>query len=343
MRKEQFSIGDLTVDVIRGGGLDPFTKRFYLDPVNGSDGNDGLAITRAKKSFAAGYALLTTNKNEVLYVLPGASANVITADIDWTKSYTNLIGLGGPNNQARGTRLSSLAYRGGCIISSTAEAVESVMHVTGDRNIFKGIIFNNGGANAACLNAVHLETGAGNYFKECTFQGINTTNQDIATASSLDIGANAHSPLFEDCIIGANTYTWTRTAVGGHLYFSNVTSAANPQNGIFRRCMFLSKSDTAGVPMVHSALGTRTLDRIWIFEDCIFDNFHTAGTDLTQVFLGEGSGGMMHHLYLRNCSAYGYAEWTQTDTEPDCMIRANMPITGLGGGLMRRPSGTYAA
>lgn len=342
MRKEQFSVGDLTVDVIRGGGLDPFTKRFYLDPVNGSDGNDGKAITRAKKSLAAGYALLTANKNEVLYVLPGASANVLTAEFDWTKAYTNLIGLGGPNNQARGTRLTSLAYRGGCIISSTAITVASVLHLTGDRCTFSGIIFNNGGANAACLNAVKV-AAVGDTFLGCTFQGINNTEQDIVTASSLDIANGCHAPYFEKCIIGANTFTFTRTAAGGHLYFSNAVGGAAPQNGVFKDCMLLSRSETAACPMVYfNPATTASIDRLWLFDNCIFENFSTALVAMTAVFLPLDSGGSAHNILLKNCAAFGYTEWCQTDTSP-AFIQASMPITGLGGGLSRYPSGISGA
>ena len=44
-------------------------KRWYLDAVNGADGNDGLSYETAFKTLPVAYAALTANKNEILLKL----------------------------------------------------------------------------------------------------------------------------------------------------------------------------------------------------------------------------------------------------------------------------------
>src|SRR4030066_624611 len=103
-RHQNLSVGELTVDTIMGGASLPmYTKKIFVDPVNGSDGNSGLSISNAKKSFGAGYAMITSAKNEAMILVPGASGFTLTAVVDWTKSASHLIGLspGRMNNRCK--------------------------------------------------------------------------------------------------------------------------------------------------------------------------------------------------------------------------------------------------
>jgi len=168
MRYEQLSIGEATIDMIRGGAsLDMFTKKIFVDPVNGSDSAyAGKSISNAKKTLAGGYAALTTNKNEALILVPGASYHGLTETFVWGKSFTHLVGLAGPG-----------VYGGRNRIYDTAAFATILFSMTGIGNIFKNIHWQRDFSSAIGLQNFTLGTNASyNYFEDCQF------DSPIATA-----------------------------------------------------------------------------------------------------------------------------------------------------------------
>ena len=192
MRKEMFSVGELTVDVIRGGGLDMFTKKFYVDPVNGSDGNPGTSLTNAKKTLAAGEDLLTANKNEALLLLPGASYHGLTSTFTWDKNYTHLIGLAGPG-----------VYGGRCRIYDTAAFATILFSITSLGGIFKGIHWQRDFDSALGVQNVTLGASASyNYFEDCQFDAPIMQSLGAAAYRNLTLTSGARSNTFRRCTIG---------------------------------------------------------------------------------------------------------------------------------------------
>ena len=75
---------------------------------------------------------------------------------------------------------------------------------------------------------------------------------------------------------------------------------------------------------------------MWLFEDCTFYNFYAnSATGLNQVF--DDNENRSHHIVLRHSTGVGYDEWQDADSAQK-WITADMPITGLGGGLCRPPT-----
>lgn len=300
-------------------------KKIYVDATYGSDGGDG-SKSSPMKTLMAGYSHLRTGRGDTVFIANGDY--VLTAEFDWSKSDTNLVGLY--------ENIEGDYTQGGVNIYTTTATVVNTVHITGTRCLFQNLKINNAGAAAACLNAVFL-CGAGAVFKNVAICGAQAATQcDTALATSLCIGRGGYFPKFEDCVIGTNTQTTRTGATNSHLHFTSLGGGLYcPDNGTFKRCKFLSISVDATTPMVYML--THSIDRIWLFEDCTFYNFYVAtGALLNQVF-NDADTYYTHQVVLKRCTAIGYTEWQTADIGFKS-IQTDMSVTGLGGGLARMPT-----
>jgi len=277
-------------------------------------------------SLASAYAAVTSGQNDTIFVTPGTYLE--TATLDWAKSYVNLIGLGGANIYGDWTLTGTTIY-------TTDTAVDYVVDISGARNTFRNLCFNNYGNNAACLSAVR-NNGYGNSFYNIHFQGLMVANQ-VATAgcSSLDIGKGGHYPLFSGCIIGGNEWATRTNTTQGTLLFSG-TSSPPPANGRFLNCQFMMRSETAAVPLVYTATA-HSAGRNWLFQDCTFTNFSVNYAQKLNRVFQFATPVSTSYFILKKCTAIGFTEWQTADQEE--WIVTDMPIVGVGGGLGRAPTG----
>ena len=292
--------------------------RTQLESMNVSSGSISTTLATAENR-------LTANRNDIVLAMPGSYTQ--TTELAWDKDHTHLLGLGGPNNEGDHS-LSGVTF-----YTSTTQVGET-MDITGDRCIFQNFLIGNGGDHGDNVGAVNVD-GWGNYFKNIKFIGIIADNQvsDVECGSLL-IDRLGHFPIFEDCVIGQNGWNNRTQANQGHLRFVGTTAPA-PQNGLFRRCTFLSRSDTATCAMVAIPANT-SLDRLWTFDKCIFSNFGlNNANNLNQVFYD--ASGDAWNILLTDCAATGIDEWQDADRGAN-WIGATMPIVGLGGGLVRNPT-----
>ena len=263
-------------------------------------------------------AKMVASRNDVLLVAPGAYLE--TAELDWDKANSHIIGMAGPNIMGDHSEP-------GVSIYSTGIGVVNTLHVTGAYSQFVNIGVVNNGANAACLAAVYLDI-YGTVWKHCGIMGnMNSTQNAVAAAASLYIHTNAHYPLFEDCQIGSDVWGLRATANSGQVYFSG----SQPNGGLFRRTHFKSISNTATCAMVTTKGSGTPVGRGWVFDDCHFGNFSSVPTAMNNVFYGYGAGAWWP-IVLKKCSAQGYDEWTDQDNN---YLLADMPATDSGGGITR--------
>lgn len=289
-------------------------------------------------TFASAYAALTGDRNDVLCAFPGLYTG--TASLDWTKDHTHLIGLGGPNILGR-------SGRPNCMIHTDTAGVDYTIHHTGDFCQFHNIGVSNGNtggsATAANLSAMKLD-GYGNYFKRTSFRGMMSAAQaGEEHCSSLEIGQSGECE-FDECQIGWNSFGITRTiTTQGQLLFSWDGVPPSASNMVFRNTVLHSRAETVGVPMVYfgNAVGT---DRFLLFDNCHFENFWINWAGICDsVFEHAQTAQQTTNLDLRNCTARGYGYWIPAGRNfgaaGGSWIEANMPITGVGGGLLRAPTG----
>lgn len=304
-------------------------NKYWLDPTHGSDGGSGN-MRNPFKTWANGYGHLRDGFNDSLFIVPGSSIITVTAEIDFTKSYCNVIGLGSPNVQGRYAASGvTPAMPGGATIYTATAAVGHTLHVTGERNRFENLHIVNFGNNAGNFAALKVggcgaakNTAFGNYFKNCNIQGIGGTSVNTKLSGSLIIGSGAAYFMFEDCLIGQNTYGGDRaTAYQGHLYYEGVwavdgsqAAGYGPQNGRFKKCKFFSRGTTNTVVMVRIGLGSsdaptagEEIDREQWFEECTFSNW-PGSTAMLSVFDYNCAGGP-GNVKLSDCKCYGYDQW----------------------------------
>lgn len=316
---------------------------FYVAPASSSTSQyrthwQEMGVEKDHKIYtlpSLAYADMTAERNDVMLVAPGKYTE--TATIDWTKDHAHAIGLGGPNLHQRYGRPNVLLF------CDTA-AVDYTVHLTGDfcqfHNFMVGNGHSTGSATADNLSALGI-AGYGNYFSRMGFQGVGSATQAAAAAcSSVEIMAGAGELTFENCLIGGNTYVTTRssTTSGQLLLTSTVAGVAN---GIFKDCLFLSRSAVAATAMVHRK-SQAAYDRAWVFDRCHFDNFNPNwAADLTNVFDGEDQSPQTSNITLKDCTAFGYTYWMNTNTGAgaDKQIRTNSPAVAALGGICLDASG----
>jgi len=297
--------------------------------------NQGVDGAHIFTSLALAYAAATAYRNDVILAMPGVYVEAATCD--WTKDYTHLIGLGGPNVYGR-------LLRPNCMIYCDIAGVDYTVHLTGNGCQFINIVIQNGTRDSGSATAGNLSAmkmaGNNNYFKNVGFKALQIAAQTgEVLCSSLEMAPYGGQTLFEDCVIGQNEFVVSRDQVTQGQMLIKTATPNSPTNIEFKRCRFLSRAETAGVPMVYSE--TYSADRMWLYDDCHFDNYWVNWAGIcTEVFKHVAGGIQTANVTLRNCTARGYERWTATNitNTGGALIEANMPATAQGGGLTRAPS-----
>jgi len=291
-----------------------------LDDGNVSEGN---IFTLPSAAFAAA----TASRNDIILVTPGAYAE--TSELAWNKANTHMIGLGSPN-------VGGDYSEANCAIYTSTAAVNYTVNLTGANCMFRNLVFENLGAATTNLASFYINK-YGAFFKYCAFHGAMVSAQ-VASANcgSLSIGAAGMYPHVEDCIIGQDVWSAMATANAAHLLF--MSTGGRPNGGLFKRCQFVSTSITATTSLVRINTTTAT-GRGWLFRDCTFQNFNDTQTNLNQVFSIVAGAVQKGAVLLHNCSAYGFDEWQDNDTD---VVNSTMGVATAGGGLHIEPTATIS-
>ncbi len=317
-RHEYLSVGHLHVDMITGGGgfLNQFPgDKVYLDPVNGSDGNDGYSPAQAKKTFDTAFDMLTTNQNDCLVMIGGASANVLTEGITWNKSYTHLFGVVAPTGFGIRNRIQTVTV-----------GVSPLFDLTGNGCIIQDVLITQEGSHATS-NAIALRvTGARNWL--CNVQARTLGALAVVDASKRDlvIASSNGENTFVDCVLGSDTYDGSADAANYVLEFNGANQTARNK---FIRCDFLG-SGSAGACWI-LATTVSCLSSYQKFVDCFFWN-NTNGTmnAMTQGFnINTNAGGQ---IVLIDPEIYGCTNLETTDS--GLLIGTNVPAAATTGKML---------
>jgi len=146
------------VPALAGIPFGPKAKYYFVDPVNGDDGNPGTDLAKPLAGLEAAYAKCVADQHDTVFFIAGDTACNPAAAIDWAKDYTHLIGIGSP--------LHGVGQR--CrILGLAATALSPLITVSGTGCIFKNLQFNNEYATGAV--GVAVVTGLRNYFENVFF------------------------------------------------------------------------------------------------------------------------------------------------------------------------------
>jgi len=278
-RYENLSVGQLEAETILGS--DVFRKKIFLDPTNGSDGNDGLAIEKSCKTLSVAKGKITTGRNDAIILVPGSSGLSLAADPALDFNCTSLIGGGPPeglmNQRARigmsttFTPFMTISGYGNLFknfytMHGTAITDLVGLLISGARNVFDHVHF--GGPMVAAQAGdsgyigVHV-TGSENRFKNCVF-GVDTIGRDEASPN-VQLGPGTLT-FFEDCLFLLNL------ADGDPLFFK-VLNTSGYTWALFKRCIFMAFNSNYATAETVAFKFTGGSSCAMVFDnECMFQN-----------------------------------------------------------------------
>lgn len=329
------------------GGIPPLfgkdAKAFFVDPVNGSDGNPGDAPQRAFASLYRAHYMMTAGRNDVCFLLGNGAtsgtarlslANAIAAqgpsetpatsgELVWSKDACHLIGIAAPGMNSR----ARIATPTGTYTAATFGS-NNMMTVSADgcyiANISLTQSFSTGNAAEITLTVSGERNVFSNVFSS---GGLSAAAYGGAASRALLLTAGEND--FYGCEIGADTVT--RSAANANL---GITTAAARNK--FTKCVF--SMYTSSATSVFVLVGVGGVDRWTLFDDCMFINAMDSGsTAITGAFsLAASAGGSM---VVKNSGLVGdgAANWGI-----DATSLAQMYVDNVGGaataGLMLNPT-----
>ncbi len=268
---------------------------FYLDPVNGSDSNNGQAPVNPQpgtggtgpvQTLAAGYALLRSGYNDTLILIGNgaASGSARITSFTWAKSATNLIGVCAPSAVSQRARIANPTTSG---LTITA----NFFTVTGNGCLFQNLSWFQGagsGQTGVVAEILMTITGVRNAFINCDFEGMgDATGATSASSRILLIKSGGQENYFNHCNFGLDTVT--RTGANATIEIQN----GGPRN-IFENCTFpILSSD--GLQYAVLGAGTAALDRWLLLKNCQFICTNAGGgLALAELFhLAASVGGIL--------------------------------------------------
>lgn len=277
-----------------GSGAYPRTggKHFWVDSVNGSDSNTGKTPAKAKQTIAAGYALMTANKHDVLHVVGGATAYTNTSVLTFDKNYSHVIAETAPGYNGGRARITNTV--------TTATAGEFVISAVG--SVFAGLHFQFGAsATATSLVGVAI-SGGRNAFLGCDFEGPIDATIGAAASQRMVTLTSIEDCYFGRCGFGQRTILNT-SATGAIVAFNGTNNSGHT----FEECVFhLYNSNTAS-GSIHIANGAIPASGWLLFRRSTFFN-HTAAAIADQVRNTSAAAGL---IMLDDCKlvSLGTAVW----------------------------------
>lgn len=310
---------------------------FFVDPVNGKDGNPGNAPARAFATLYRAHEMMTSGNNDVCVLLGNGAAsgsarlslaNAQTVDsaatagtLNWTKNACHLIGAGAPTMVAQRARI---APPSGTYTQATFGSGNFIV-VTGSGCIFANFSVYNGFSTGGADQIAWTDNGSRNYYWNVNIYGMaDQASADDAGSRSLKIGSGGSGEnTFVDCVIGGDTVT--RGAANASVELAGAT----PRN-VFRGCIFPFMCD-ASTPLGILGTGNGCVDRWNLFDRCTFynavDSTSTAMTVLGS-FTTNAPGGS---VVLKDSVVIGATDWGDANFFANSYLDMAAPSNSAGG------------
>ncbi len=307
LRKGVSSLGDLKDGVL--ASLPFIGNKYFVDPANGSDGNDGTDYAAPMKTILAAYNKCTDNANDVVFLIGSPTAHNPAAAVTWSKNYTHLVGLS--------SDVFGLGQR--CrIVMLAVTAVTPVITISGSGCVFRNLqIYNEKAAGSAAGCAI--VTGSRNYLENVFFMSPVATD-----AASYSLKMSGSENVFYRCTIGQ--FTNPRTAASYGLWLHGAAAVSRNK---FVECEFLSWGYNADHAHVRVDADIVTVPWVTWFEDCLF---HHNATALTQA-IDDNSTAVGHQIVFRghndvlNAGVVGDVLTYMFAPNPDASISGLLMVT----------------
>lgn len=313
----------------------PFTGTyFFVDPLNGTDGNTGLSPSRPLQTLYKAHSLCTSGANDVVFLIgdggttgtarlstalaqsvdPAATSGVLT----WSKSACHLIGVTAP---ARIGQRARIAPPSGTYTVTTFGSANFIV-VSGSGCLFANFSIFHGFSTGGAAQITLTVTGQRNAFVNIQVGGIGDAGS-AGDAGSRNVKVSGGENLFQGCTIGLDTVT--RSAANASVELSGAVPRTE-----FRDCDFPFMTSSATVLGILGT-GNGCVDRFTMFKNCAFLNaIKSTSTVMTQLasFTTASPGGM---LVFQDCMSVGIGEWGDTNGLANSYVDMAAPSASAGG------------
>ena len=280
------------VPVMTGIPFGANAKYYFVDPANGSDGNDGKTPATAFATLATAEDKCVANQHDTVFYIAGSSSISLSAALTWDKNYTHLVGICAPTHAAQRARI---------FLLSTLTGASPLLTISATGCIFQNFYIFQGVNDATSLINVSV-TGGRNYFENVHFAGGGHAAQAINGGASLKLDG-AEENLFVNCTIGVDTID-AATGMMGILFDGEA------HRNMFRNCVVRIRAGNGGAGFVE-VIDATGIDRDNVFDNCLFLN--NSGTDLTSGFVIPAGMGAPRKILLKDCMILGTAKLDAND------------------------------
>ena len=322
------------------GGL-PFTGNYYfVDPVNGADGNEGTPELPLKTLYGA-LAKCTAGNNDVVVLMgdgsAAGSARLSTAlaqtidstatagTLNWNKNATHLIGVAAPTNVAQRARI---APPTGTYTAATFNS-DAFINVTASGCYFANLSVFCGFSTGSASMIAWTDSGSRNAYSNVNIYGMaDAASAGGANARSLKLnGGGEHT--FIGCTLGGDTVA--RGAAN-----ATVELAGGTARNSFMDCVFPFQC-SAGTPLGLVVSLASGMDRYALFKGCSFiNNVGSTSTSMTALAtLAASAGGQ---VVIKDSMMVGIGEFGSNAASLG-QIYVDMPApSASAGGIGVNPS-----
>ena len=268
-------------------------KIHFVDPTNGSDGNDGLSADKALSTVARAYSNAVSGDT---IALSTNSTHSLTVGLDHTKSRINWIGLDFSGRQVQ---------QGAKIQLGGATASAYVLKNTGVRNSFTNIKFIQASTNAAALTVL-TDGSEGSLYANCSF--VFGVVDNLGGATAHEVLAGSDSATFLNCTFGADTLLTSGARSVFHI--DQVTASQEFKSNILENCNFIISSSSATATFVRlDAVGDILFSNV--FKDCTFlASVDSAGGIALAEASQTGTSTVKGGLYYVRPAAFNVTDFT---------------------------------
>lgn len=322
------------------GGL-PFTGNYYfVDPINGADGNEGTTELPLKTLYGA-LAKCTAGNNDVVVLVgdgtAAGSARLSTAlaqeinssatagTLNWNKDATHLIGVAAPTNVAQRARI---APPTGTYTAATFNS-DAFINVTASGCYFANLSVFCGFSTGSASMIAWTDSGGRNAYSNVNIYGMaDAASAGGANARSLKLnGGGEHT--FINCTLGGDTVA--RGAAN-----ATVELAGGTARNSFIDCVFPFQC-SASTPIGLKVGAAAGMDRYALFKGCSFIN-NVGSTSTTMSALATLAASAGGQVVIQNSLSLGITEFGSDATSLG-QIYVNMSApSASAGGIAVNPS-----
>jgi len=304
-------VSSFGIPMMGGQGLTMPGTAYFVDSVNGSDGNVGTSLDKPLKTIEKAYSVTKSGNNDVIYVVGNGTAYSLAAAVTWSNTFTHMIGLTAP-----------IPYGNRARITMGAD-MTSMITVSGQGNIFSNFQLQHGKGTGTNLDNVIVSSNR-NYFWNVGFNGPLNATEGAAAYNELTLASGAQDNMFENCTFGQ----WT-TAVSATTGYEIEFKGNNAQTS-FKDCRIFTYASSTSHVLVAAAVNLGGEAALVRFDGCTFANMDNDKT-LT-VAITEPTHGI---ILLKDCVAYNITDWSDTT---NTHVYGTMPAVNEGGGIGVVPS-----